>query len=142
MRYVTVLCCALLLLAGCSPREFSGTDDPPPGDGDAVEPFTRTVALAYEVRGSYEECDITFRNANGHVRELPSLAPPWDTSFEVTLTEQTGPFEALVRATCRAPFRLGKSTVAVYLDGEPVATQRATGYGATAEVRRVVWRSE
>ena len=142
MRYVAALCSALLLLAGCSPREFSGPDDPPPGGGDAVAPFTRTVALAYEVSGSYEECDITFRNADGHVQALPSLSPPWDTSFEVTLTEQTGPFEALVRATCRAAFRLGKSTVAVYLDGEPVATHRATGYGATAEARRVVWRGE
>ena len=142
MRHLAAFCCALLFLAGCSPREFSGTDDPPPGGSDGVTPFTRTVALTYEVLGSYESCDVTFRNEQGSLQELSSLTPPWDTSFEVTITEASGPFEAIVRATCQAPFRLGKSSVSVYLDGEPVETQRATGFGATAEVRRVVWQGE
>lgn len=124
-------------LAGCDARDLSGPEGGnPPTPGVASE---AVFSVAYEVQASYSDCTIIYRDAGGTLRERPNVEAPWTASFSVTVQRTGAPFEAYLSATCADFTKEGKSLVMLYLGDQVVERNQATGYGATAEVRRSLW---
>ena len=124
-------------LAGCDARVLSG-----PEGGDPPEPGLASEAIfsiTYEVQASYSDCTITYRDAGDVLRQRKNVEAPWSASFSVSVQRTGTPFEAFLSATCADFTKEGKSTVMLHLDGVVVERSQATGYGATAKVRRFLW---
>ena len=116
-------------LAACDARQFDGPDD-------AEDPAAArlTAQVRYRLEGSYATCKIVHTDpADGLVTRY-EVPLPWTKTFEVTVDEKTGPFDASVEATCLDPEKSGKSTLALYVDGFEKRRDTAAGPGATAEV--------
>lgn len=105
-------------------------------DEPGVQPTTpiRTqFELAYSVTGTYDRCNIRYRESNGDYLATNGVLLPW--SYQTIVAND---FVADVEATCFAQEKAGKSSVIILVDNEAKQRGSTSGYGATASAIHIV----
>lgn len=121
----------LMLVAACdSQRDYS--------DEETIVVEEQTYEIRYRVEGTYASCDVRFTDPSTGVSTANDVRLPWEIVVTVTVDQTTGPFDASVSATCADSNKMGKSTSAIFIDGDVIDQGSAVGFGATSEANVMV----